>query len=90
MNMIRLLNAVLTLMLPIIICTRPSRTFQHCNVPRFYPTYRQLGSWVHRQRLKMKFPNKYGGLKKEQIQKLEAIGFTWRVRKDNTDIISKS
>uniref|UniRef100_A0A7S3LBA9 Helicase-associated domain-containing protein n=1 Tax=Amphora coffeiformis TaxID=265554 RepID=A0A7S3LBA9_9STRA len=56
----------------------------HCNVPRFYPTYRQLGSWVHRQRLKKKFPNKYGALKKEQIQQLETIGFTWRVRKENT------
>ena len=56
---------------------------QHCNVPRFYPTFRQLGSWVHRQRLKKKFPNKYGALKAEQVQKLESHGFVWRVRKDS-------
>jgi hypothetical protein len=57
---------------------------QHCNVPRFYPTYRQLGSWVHRQRLKKKFPNKYGALKPEQVEKLEKVGFIWRVRKDSS------
>lgn len=58
-------------------------TFQDCNVPRDYTACPALGSWVHRQRVRYRNPEKYGNLTKSQIQMLVKLGFQWVVRRSN-------
>lgn len=52
----------------------------HCNVPRYFNDHPQLGSWVHRQRLKRKSPKKYGFLSPDQVNQLSRLGFCWQLR----------
>eukprot|EP00522_Entomoneis_paludosa_P001008 CAMPEP_0172474984 /NCGR_PEP_ID=MMETSP1065-20121228/69634_1 /TAXON_ID=265537 /ORGANISM="Amphiprora paludosa, Strain CCMP125" /LENGTH=316 /DNA_ID=CAMNT_0013233177 /DNA_START=285 /DNA_END=1235 /DNA_ORIENTATION=- len=52
----------------------------HCNVPRYFNDHPQLGSWVHRQRLKRKSPKKYGFLSPDQVNELTQLGFCWQLR----------
>mmetsp|Transcript_16131 Transcript_16131/g.35433 ORF Transcript_16131/g.35433 Transcript_16131/m.35433 type:complete len:297 (+) Transcript_16131:139-1029(+) len=52
----------------------------HCNVPRYFNDHPQLGSWVHRQRLKRKSPKKYGFLSPDQVNQLTELGFCWQLR----------
>ena len=48
----------------------------HCNVPRYCHQYAQLATWVKRQRRQYAS----GKLPQDRIQRLESIGFQWRVR----------
>jgi hypothetical protein len=48
----------------------------HANVPRAYPENRQLGEWVHTQRILYRKQSKV--MMGERTTKLQAIGFQWR------------
>lgn len=55
--------------------------FGHANVPRNFTPNLRLANWVHRQRLRYKYPNKYGSLTATQIfllRKLKVKGFETR------------
>ena len=52
------------------------RVHAHCNVPQQYEQNVELGRWVGKQReARIK-----GKLSEDREQKLNSIGFTWRVR----------
>ena len=55
----------------------------HCNVPSRYTENRQLAIWVKRQRRQYKFycENKPSSMTEERIQRLNAIGFVWDLKK---------
>jgi hypothetical protein len=49
----------------------------HMQVPQRYDSNPQLGQWVQ----KMRWMRKMGMLKKERIEKLDEVGFVWKVTK---------
>ena len=55
---------------------RYKQTFGNCDVPRDFPEFPQLASWVNRQRRVYSA----GNMTTERIERLESVGFTWRVR----------
>ena len=50
----------------------------HCNVPQHWSENKTLGKWVNSQR--KSYSEKPSCLTQERIQKLEALGFCWKVR----------
>ncbi len=50
------------------------RRFGHCNVPKAWPTNRQLGTWVHKQRARYL----RGRLQPDRTCRLEELGFEWQ------------
>jgi DNA repair exonuclease SbcCD ATPase subunit len=55
------------------------REFGNCCVPQRYKTNPKLGSWVHNQRSLFKSNR----LAKDHIEKLNEIGFTWGIDKED-------
>lgn len=53
-----------------------------CNVPTIYPPHRQLATWVKCQRRQYKLfcQGKTSTINRARIQKLDSMGFTWRLR----------
>jgi len=51
-----------------------------CSVPQRYPQDQQLGTWVTTQR----YSYKKGGLAKERCDQLEAIGFEWTHKREQS------
>ncbi|HEY4788162.1 MAG TPA: helicase associated domain-containing protein [Bacteroidales bacterium] len=54
--------------------------FGHCDIPQHCKDYHQLGAHVHRLRRLYKKKD-YQNLSPEIIEKLNAIGFTWAIKK---------
>jgi len=54
----------------------------NCDVPQKYETNPRLGYWVATQRTQHKYhiEGKQSSLNNEKIERLESIGFNWRVR----------
>ena len=50
----------------------------HCRISTLSEDYRSLGNWVHTQRTL----RKQGRLDQERIARLDAIGFTWDLRRE--------
>ena len=53
----------------------------HCRISTLSEEYRALGNWVHTQRTL----HKQGRLEKERIARLDALGFTWDIRRERWD-----
>ena len=53
----------------------------HCNVPSRYKTNKQLGTWVSKQRqsYRLMTEGKPSPITTERIEKLEKIGFEWKI-----------
>ena len=56
------------------------RIFGHCNVPGKWERNKPLATWVCNQRQRYNGTNSCRPLSKDQIEKLEAIGFHWTRR----------
>jgi len=56
----------------------------HCNVPQNYSENLALGTWVSTRRKAYKNT----GLSKEQIERLEDIGFVWNLKNQCSNIIN--
>ena len=57
------------------------RVHGHCRISTLSEDYRPLGNWVHTQRTL----HKQGRLDQERIARLDAIGFTWDLRRERWD-----
>jgi hypothetical protein len=57
------------------------RIHGHCRISTLSEDYRPLGNWVHTQRTLCK----QGRLEQERIDQLDAIGFTWDLRRERWD-----
>jgi hypothetical protein len=63
---------------------RFQRLTGHCNVPYRYAENKTLGSWVHDQRTRYRSADDKKRLSPEQIEKLESLGFQWKVEKGSS------
>jgi len=59
----------------------------HCIVPARYKENKQLGHWVMTQRRQhtLLIQGKQSALNAERVERLESIGFVWKVRPDATE-----
>ena len=57
--------------------------YGHCNVPADYESNKSLGQWVSNQRQKYKLllQGSKSALTEERVEKLESLGFEWRILK---------
>ncbi|GFH61995.1 hypothetical protein CTEN210_18471 [Chaetoceros tenuissimus] len=55
----------------------------HCNVPREHEPIKSLGNWVHQQRTeyKLMLEGAKSQMTEERVEKLESLGFEWRILK---------